>query len=476
MISLPRQLGLRAGLVLTLVSVVSVGLPAASAKPASSVPTPSVSGPVSGGIKNGPQLESFADVAAQGYVEEEFFFSGTAKTSPTTGILPSVGVPGAGGAYTTRMIVRRPKQARDFNGTVFVEWMNVTTQRDMDIGWQQSYDMMMHRGYAYVGVTVQKQGADGSPIALKGWDPVRYGSVQHPGDDYAYDIFTQAAKAVRVGAGKVLGPLRASYLIGLAESQSASQIVGYINSYYDKRWGLFDGFNPQVFSVPKLRSDLVPVLWVNSESEAGSAPPDKSRGLFRIWETTGGNHVDARQGSYQKADLARPTADPSSSYDPDNPPTSGYGEDSTGVRCPVEGSVFPGRYVWNAALVAIDRWVRGGPAPASHPFARDADGAVIRDPDTGNVRGGVRLPPITVPIAKYIGDEVGCPLMGYHQMYDAEKLAELYPTHNAYVEKMTRAARQAVADKIMLADDVPELLRHARASSIPVRPSAVMPS
>ena len=33
--------------------------------------------------------------------------------------------------------------------------------------------------------------------ALKQWDPERYGDLVHPGDQYSYDIYSQAAQAVR---------------------------------------------------------------------------------------------------------------------------------------------------------------------------------------------------------------------------------------------------------------------------------------
>ena len=51
--------------------------------------------------------------------------SGTAKSytaSPTTA------------DYTTRMLVRRPADPKKFNGTVIVEWNNVTAQHDSCVG------------------------------------------------------------------------------------------------------------------------------------------------------------------------------------------------------------------------------------------------------------------------------------------------------------------------------------------------------
>jgi hypothetical protein len=100
----------------------------------------------------------------------------------------------------------------------------------------------------------------------------------------------------------------------------------------------------------------------------------------------------------------------------------------------------------------------------------------VRDTESGNLRGGLRLPPITVPIASYVGDAPGCPLMDYHETYSAGRLAELTPTHSAYVTAMEKAARTAVRSGIMLPEGASELLRQVRASSIPQRPTAILPS
>ena len=68
---------------------------------------------------------------------------------------------------------------------------------------------MLQDGFALVGVSAQRVGVEGpsaelaalgmvSP-SLKGNDPERYGDLQHPGDDFSYDIYTQARAARRAG-------------------------------------------------------------------------------------------------------------------------------------------------------------------------------------------------------------------------------------------------------------------------------------
>ena len=64
--------------------------------------------------------------------------------------------------------------------------------------------------------------------ALKESDPGRYGALHHPGDAFSFDIFSQAARAVR--AGGVLGPLPVECLLATGQSQSAIHLVSYVNA------------------------------------------------------------------------------------------------------------------------------------------------------------------------------------------------------------------------------------------------------
>ena len=67
-----------------------------------------------------------------GYVEQEYFMQGTANqyTTPAgaTGAIITTGNP-----YKTRLLVRRPISAAAFNGTVILEWYNVTGGLDAAI-------------------------------------------------------------------------------------------------------------------------------------------------------------------------------------------------------------------------------------------------------------------------------------------------------------------------------------------------------
>jgi len=71
-----------------------------------------------------------SEVLARGFTEKEYFLDGTATSYRRVG---TWGEDGAWGAepdtaadYTTRVLVRAPADPSRFNGTVVVEWLNVS--------------------------------------------------------------------------------------------------------------------------------------------------------------------------------------------------------------------------------------------------------------------------------------------------------------------------------------------------------------
>src|SRR5262249_11426972 len=154
------------------------------------VAVPSTSGPITG--PGSPSLDSTTfGLAPFGYVEDEFFVTGTA-TSYVSDLRLSLdgkwtASPGATAAYPTRLPVRPPAARRQFNGTVSVEWLNVSQGFDSAPDWTSAHTLLMREGFAWVGVSAQYIGVSGGPpldrhLALKELNPIRYGPLLHPGD------------------------------------------------------------------------------------------------------------------------------------------------------------------------------------------------------------------------------------------------------------------------------------------------------
>ena len=77
------------------------------------------------------------------------------------------------GPYVTRILVRRPQDARRFSGVVIVEPFNQSSGVDLPIMWAQSHEQFIADGHAWVGVTVKPS----TVHALKRFDAIRYASL-----------------------------------------------------------------------------------------------------------------------------------------------------------------------------------------------------------------------------------------------------------------------------------------------------------
>ena len=95
----------------------------------------------------------------------------------------------------------RPDDPARGNGTVIIEWLNVTGGLDIPALWMMTHRHLVRDGYTWVGVSAQRVGIEGGGmmpgLGLRQAAPERYGTLEHPGDAFSFDIFTQVARAVR---------------------------------------------------------------------------------------------------------------------------------------------------------------------------------------------------------------------------------------------------------------------------------------
>ena len=191
------------------------------------------------------------DLGQVGYTLEEFFLESTATRYEPAGPKGADGywqvTPAGQAPFATRLVVCRPSDPGAFTGTVILEWLNVSVGFDAPAHWMLTHRQVVRAGWAWVGVSAQRAGIEGGSIfdtageepdsgsrramvlpALKESDPGRYGALHHPGDAFSFDIFSQAARAVR--GGGVLGPLPVECLLATGQSQSAIHLVSYLNA------------------------------------------------------------------------------------------------------------------------------------------------------------------------------------------------------------------------------------------------------
>jgi hypothetical protein len=429
------------GLIFATISITSVTGVARAA-----TPNPVVEGPIGGGIHGRPWNSSLVDVRPFDYLEEEYFFSGVA-----TRLNPAA--PPATAPYKSRMIVKRPADAEDFNGTVLVEWLNVTGATDLETVWPVTYQYIMDEGYAYVGVSAQLAGVCCGPLSLKGWDPTRYATIVHPGDDWSFDIFSQAMKALRdplhnrttIAHPRVVDPLGGlglEHLVAGGASQSASRLTSYINNGYDAAAGLVD-----VFSITRgggnFNSFDTPIFQLNEEGQ-GKRQDDNAR--YVIWEEAGTAHAPQAWWNYTWEMQMRDAGTPSV-------------PNAVNMACSVnKGSVD---YSARAFLAATQKYLEDGTIPPRPPrIQRNDDGSVKRD-EHGLALGGIRHPFVEVPVS--LNQATGCPLYGIYRPWTSQKIQSLYPTHAQYVEAVRDWAE--IEDDLdwMISSDVDDVVAKAQA-------------
>jgi hypothetical protein len=447
------------------------------------------------GVPAPPNLNRF-DLAQVGYEQSEVLLSGTARAfAPVTGTLTTDGewkvAPTDTAPYTTRLVVYRPIKAKRFDGTVLVEWLNVSGGVDADPDWTQTHNELVRAGTVWVGVSAQAVGVN----ATKAADPARYASLSHPGDSFSYDIFSQAGDAIRHDAPQILGGLKPTTVLGAGESQSASRLVTYIDAVHPLAHA-YDGYfvhsrsggglplsqapQPVVLapSPTLIRDDLdVPVLTFQTETDvsfgnAAYRQPDTKR--RRLWEVAGSAHYDYYGLAIGPSDVGDGQGAVKNLAAMQAPASN-----ATGFSCSAPINTGGTHWVLNAAVHALERWVVDGVAPPTEPLLQLASTSPVvlaRDAD-GNALGGVRSPQVDAPIAA-LGGTVNratagsgfCFLFGTTVPFDAARLATLYPSHGAFVTAWNRASRQAVARGWLLPPDAAELRKAATASTVGENP------
>jgi hypothetical protein len=401
--------------------------------------------------------------------------------------------------YTTRAVVYRPIDPTKFNGTVIVEWLNVSGGVDANPDWTLSHNELIRDGFAWVGVSAQAIGVNqlkncpiGGPVTLVcpgPGDPARYTSLSHPGDSYSYDIFSQAGQAVRDQSALILGGLTPNKIIAAGESQSASRLVTYIDAVHPLV-DVYDGYlvhsrgatgsalaqtplaaintpNPTM-----IRTDLdVPVFVFETETDVFNSnttdrQPDTNR--FQLWEVAGSSHFDwyglaigpTDTGNGQGAVLNLAAMQNPSATIPGGLPPCAAPINTAGTH-----------WVLNAAVYALNRWVVNGIAPPTGPYLQTTSTSpvVFAKDANGNTLGGVRSPQVDAPVAAFGGIGQGpsfCFLFGTTVPFSASHLAALYKNHGAFVSKWSNSAQTAVNGGFLLPPDQIELQNAAGQSTI----------
>ena len=434
-------------------------------------PAPEVT--VTGPVPGTPQTSAGDGLAADGYVEEEFFVSGSARAFDADGELGDDGRWSLSvrdeAPYTTRILVKRPADPEAASGVVVVEWNNVSIGSDGTPDWTYTAAELIRSGHVHVAVSAQAGGVDdadggsitggqGRPLSVA--DPARYADLVHPGDDHSYDLFAQVGALVASVPADGPDPLAGAprdHVIAIGESQSAFRLTTFVNGVHPLA-PVYDGFlvhsrgggaapvaadgeeglTSSIVGQVRIRDDVdVPVFLFSTETDltllgyAVARQPDSA--TIRSWDVAGTAHADSflLGGDAVAA--------------------------GTGLGCDTPVNDGPQHLALKAALSHLVDWVVDGTEPpAGEPIEVGDDGAIVRN-DDGNAVGGVRLPPVEVPVAALSGDApaggVLCRLFGSTTFFPPEDLTARYGDRAGYLARFEEALDRAIADGFVLEGD-----------------------
>lgn len=425
------------------------------------VASPEIIGPVH--LPGTVFCSSAVDLSPYGYVEEEYFLKGNAHRFDLDFNTGLAKISETTFPYKTRIIVRRPQHSQKFNGTVLVEWLNVSNMFDLDSDWWQLHDYLMRSGYIWVGVSAQRAGIH-SQKGLKKWSLIRYGSLDVTADstllndELCFDIFTHAVEALK--ESKTIRPfqkMRPKVIIASGHSQSAFMLTGYYN-FFQVSKNVIDGFVIRGAG-GKLRTDLnAKVFKVNAETDLVELnqidirQPDTDKLI--TWEFSGTSHADQRfLDCYSKICLRD------------------FGKFDTRECDFPMCSVVPFYYGYAAAIDHMNRWIRTGkvpPAGLQMTYVQTQPTVVLRRDTIGNAMDGIRLPQFDVPVSMNSGVNSGknsCKYYGTHASFDQKTLKSLYPSHKFYMEKFRASVKANLLSGYILQEDTAAMIREAEKSA-----------
>ena len=496
------------------------------------VPSPTVMGPIPSSATNFPFIADGFGVeppVPPGYEENEYFVSGRGNLYEYTSTGIRVVSPCPASAeplgcskipYTTRMLVKRPRDPRRFSGTIVIEPFNPSSGYDIANVWDRSWPYFVRQGDIFVGWTSRYQAIS----ALKQFEPTRYaqltwGQNSTVDDGITFDIAAQiGALFKRNGPGSPTHSLRVRRVFEAGFSQDGgftftqADVFNAVKRLPDGG-PVYDGYVPGGTTGPvdidfgltpagalppedrrnRMPPRDVPVIQINTETEEslfGVTPglayrrPDSNahNDRYRLWEVPGASHVSNDLDSSpitEQRDLAELEGIPLAAL-----PATGctHQQFVTGPWVGVPGTVdpnpYPFSYVANAAFADLTKWIDDGippPRAARIEATRTAPDAVARD-RFGNALGGLRTPFLDVPIATYSpSDDTAhltplsglCSLLGYVTPFAHATLHSLYRTHADYVARVARESDSLVRQGFWLPSDARQVVQQAAEAEVP---------
>lgn len=427
--------------VVVLLAALGVAVPVSAATP----PMPTISAAIAGPgvmypdpalniVPEAVQAESFP------YVTEEFFVSGTAFGAP----------------YTTRIIVRRPKDVKAFSGTVVAEAQHAGG-RSLIFEWSRV--SILTRNHIFVEIVH----GPANITQLQTFNAERYKTLAI-GPGQSNHILAQVGLLLKTRGG-VLAPYDVKRVTLMGTSASSGTVRSFLPVHLDSRMAnggpIYDGFlltstngntALQLVDVPMIQMPTQTEVQTHAAAGIQYRRPDSDApdNKFRLYEVAGMPHNNARD-------------------------MRSFG----GAPCTLPVTDFPAGAFTAMGLHHLVEWIKGTPPPYALPIEVDQNPAGDDSPlaldEYGNARGGVRNVWVDVPISTYGVFGKGktteqdrlCQLAGTEVPLPEATLKKLYRNKGAYEKKVSERLDQLVKGGWFLPEYVESLKADVKATVIP---------
>jgi catechol 2,3-dioxygenase-like lactoylglutathione lyase family enzyme len=392
--------------------------------PSAYVPAmPAISSPVAGPAKMYPDpaisvVPGSPQVEDLPYVTEEYFVTGRANDAP----------------YTTRIVVRRPKDPSQFSGTVVAEALHAGG-RSLIFEWSRV--SILTRRHLFVEIVHSPANIG----LLKAFNAERYASLAiAPGQ--TNEILAQVGLLVKSGSAPFASyAIRQMTLMGT--SASSGTVRNYFPAHSARRLAggrpIYDGFlltstngnEPlPVVDVPivQMPTQTEVTTWAEAGIKYRRPDSDAPGNRYRLYEVAGMPHNNSRE----------------------NP---GFLNDP----CTLPVTDFPAGAFTALGLNYLVDWVAAGKTPPhAPPIEVDQntanDGSFLALDEHGNAKGGIRNVFVDVPVAangvmgkgKTTAQDRLCLLAGTKVALAPEVLRRLYTSKDDYVAQVDRRLKELI--------------------------------
>jgi len=436
---------MKTGVLTAIIGALLVGLMASGAE-AETPPVPTISAPISGPGQMYPNpaisvVPTAVKVEDFPYVTEEYFVSGMAKDAP----------------YTTRIIVRRPKDPSTFSGVVVSEALHAGG-RSLIFEWSRV--SILTRRHMFVEIVHSPANIN----LLKTFNAERYASLAIAMGQ-TNDVIAQAGMLIKSGTGP-FAAYKVQKITLMGTSASSGTVRNYLADHANLRLSnggpIFDGFlltstngnTPlPIVDVPMIQmpTQTEVVTWAERGIAYRRPDSDEPGNRFRLYEVAGMPHNNSRDS-------------PAFQNDP----------------CTLPVTDFPAGAFTALALNYLVEWITKGTAPPhAAPIAVDQntanDGSHLALDEYGNAKGGIRNVWVDVPTAangvfgkgKTTEQDRLCQLAGTKVPLPEATLKKLYPNKGQYATQVERRLKELVSQGWFLPEYAEMVRRDAMATTLP---------